>query len=73
MARPLSKPQRRALQWLDDRGGTAILNRYGRAMAMGEAAPFEASTWLRLMILGHIAPAPLEYFELTAKGREAIA
>lgn len=49
----LTKPQRRWLDWLTERGGVGILDRYGRVVARGEAAPATCTTvWLRLVAEG---------------------
>lgn len=48
----LTAPQRRALQWLKDRGGDGIFNRHGVLLAQGEYAPHERVTWNQLGELG---------------------
>lgn len=46
----MSKAMRHAEEWLRERGGTGIIDRYGRVVASGEAAgQFDAATWLRLV------------------------
>lgn len=50
----LTKPQRQALEWLQERGGNGVVNRYGKVMASGEIAGFDAATWLRLICAGLI-------------------
>ena len=49
----LTKAQERAIEWLKERGGTGILDRYGRLVAGGEVATqFHPTTWLRLVAVG---------------------
>lgn len=46
---------RKAEVWLRDRGGSGLIDRYGRLVAAGEVATFDASTWLRLVAAGKLA------------------
>ena len=50
----LSKAQDRALKWLQERGGTGTVDRYGRVLAAGETCPTDPATWLRLVAVGRI-------------------
>lgn len=60
----MTKSQSEALEWLRKRGGDAIFDRNGVAMAMGESAPIMRSTWNRLRDMGLI-----EFYSPTGKGR----
>ena len=49
----LTKAQERAIKWLEERGGSGVLDRYGRLVAGGEvASQFHPTTWLRLVAGG---------------------
>lgn len=49
----ITEPMRTAYAWLVERGGSGVLDRYGRMLAAGErAARFDSSTWLRLVACG---------------------
>ncbi len=51
----LTKSQERAIEWLKERGGSGILDRYGRLVAGGEvASQFHPTTWLRLVAVGAV-------------------
>lgn len=51
----MTAAMKRAERWLSDRGGSGILDRYGRMVARGEVATqYDASTWLRLVATGHV-------------------
>jgi hypothetical protein len=68
----ITEPQVRALRWLRDHGGHAVLTRYGKALAHGETNSADASTWLRLFISGHVAVSPMPgHMGITMKGLEA--
>lgn len=50
--------QKRAMKWLSDRGGSGVLDRYGRVMAAGEVAShIHPTTWLRLMTMSEVGGA----------------
>jgi len=51
----MTRAQHRALRWLNDRGGSGVLDRYGRVVAGGEAAGhISPTTWLRLTAQGDV-------------------
>ena len=51
----LTKAQIRAVKWLNERGGSGVLDRYGRLVAGGEvASSVHPTTWLRLVAAGII-------------------
>ena len=50
----MTDAQQRAFNWLNERGGTGMLDRYGRVLAMGEISPSTPVTWLRLVGLGKL-------------------
>lgn len=50
----LTEPQRAALKWLRDRGGTGMFGKEGVLLAKGEWAPFMRSTWKVLRDEGFI-------------------
>lgn len=51
----LTQQQRRALDWLAERGGDGVWCTGGGAvMAQGDIAPYERATWQRLEELGHV-------------------
>lgn len=51
----MTEAQKRALVWLYERGGSGVIDRYGRVLAAGEVAKqFDGSTWLRLIASGHM-------------------
>ena len=60
----MTKAQEQALKWLREHGGDAVFDRYGVALAMGETAPFQRSTWNGLRDLGLV-----EFYNPAGKGR----
>jgi hypothetical protein len=51
----VTQPMQLALDWLSERGGQAIIDRYGRLVASGDVrAQSDASTWLRLVAAGKV-------------------
>ena len=49
----LSKPLQRAMDWLTERGGSGVVDCYGRVLAGGEVAThIDSTTWLRLVSKG---------------------
>lgn len=45
----------RALKWLAERGGSGVVDRYGRLLARGEvSSSICPSTWLRLVADGQL-------------------
>ncbi len=51
----LTKAQERAIKWLSERGGSGVLDRYGRLIAGGEvASQFHPTTWVRLVAKGAV-------------------
>lgn len=50
----LTDSQQRAVQWLQDRGGDGCFTKHGQAMAKGEVAPFQRSTWNALQDMGQV-------------------
>lgn len=51
----ISKAQRAALQWLLKHSAHAVLDQWGRCIAdNGDRAPYQAQTFLRLVISGHV-------------------
>ena len=44
----------KARKWLEERGGSGVIDRYGRLLAAGELAPFADTTWLRLVAAGRL-------------------
>lgn len=65
--------QWRALKWLYERGGSAILDPYGNAVARGERCATTAPTWLRLFLMGMVERGPYEgNFSISAAGIKAL-
>lgn len=60
----MTAAQQAALKWLTDRGGDAMFDKNGVALAMGETAPVRRSTWNALRDLGKI-----EFYSPNGKGR----
>jgi hypothetical protein len=54
MAQPVTRAQRRALEWLREHGGDGCFTRHGIALAQGELAPYERITWDHLRNAGLI-------------------
>ena len=51
----MTPAMKKAERWLEENGGSGILDRYGRMVAGGEtASQFDSSTWLRLVAAGRI-------------------
>jgi len=50
----MTKAQQSALKWLTDRGGDAVFDKFGVALAQGESAPVERKTWNALRDLGKV-------------------
>ena len=50
----LSKAQERALKWLEERGGSGAVDRWGRVLAAGETCKTTPETWLRLVAAGRV-------------------
>ena len=49
----MTDTMRRAIAWLRARGGSGVVDRYGRVLAAGEVAThIDSATWLRLAIEG---------------------
>jgi hypothetical protein len=48
----LTKAQKKALDWLRERGGGGAFDRHGVVLAAGETAPFMRSTWHALRNAG---------------------
>jgi hypothetical protein len=48
----LTKSQKAALKWLQDRGGDGCFDKSGVAFAQGETAPFTRHTWNGLAAAG---------------------
>jgi len=72
MPEQLSDAQLRALKWLKERGGSGVINRYGRLLAAGEVArQFDASTWLRLAVAGYVHCADYRV-SLSAVGSDCV-
>lgn len=59
----MTPSQTDALKWLSDRGGDAVFNKAGVAMAHGENAPFRRSTWNALRDLGLV-----EFYNPASRG-----
>lgn len=51
---PIGKVQRKALDWLRERGGDGLFNRHGVLMARGELAPHMRATWNKLIAAGEL-------------------
>ena len=64
--------QRRALKWLAEHNGTGVLTSRGGFVAGGETAPFEAVTWLRLVMAKRVETSGTR-LTLTVAGREGKA
>lgn len=56
-ARPvLTDAMKKALNWLNERGGSGVIDKYGRLLAGGEiATSIDNATWLRLVEAGFLA------------------
>lgn len=53
-----TKAMEKALRWLKDRGGTGVIDRYGKVLAAGETSQGIApETWLRLVANGDVVGA----------------
>lgn len=50
----MTKAQQKAFKWLTDRGGDAAFDKHGVALAMGETAPHDRSTWNALEKMGKV-------------------
>ena len=50
----MTEAERDAVKWLDDRGGDAVFDKHGVALAAGETAPVRRSTWNKLRDRGLI-------------------
>lgn len=64
----------KAVQWLTDRGGSGVMDRFGRVLAMGDAAiNVDGVTWLRCIFSGRLGVESGRIFvpEGMAKRREA--
>lgn len=60
----MTDSQKKAVEWLRDRGGDGVFDRNGILIACGESAPFTRSTWNALAKLGVV-----EMYKPTGKGR----
>jgi hypothetical protein len=60
----ITKAQADALKWLRDRGGDAVFDKNGVALACGELAPVVRSTWNALNLAGQV-----EFYNPAGKGR----
>lgn len=61
---PMTKAMAAALKWLEARGGDAAFNKNGIALAMGDNAPVQRSTWNKLRDAGRV-----EFYNLVGRGR----
>ncbi len=50
----MTDAMKRAFKWLEDRGGSGVIDRHGRVVAGGEHSTQDASTWLRLVAAGQL-------------------
>lgn len=68
-----TKGQIQWLHWLDQNGGSAWLDRYGRVIANGANSMQGSQTsWLFLIIKGLVAANDEQRFVITDKGREVM-
>lgn len=71
----MNKAQTRALEFLAERGGSGIIDKYGRILAQGETEDgrggFATATWLRLIAREYIGGAGGRIF-ITENGRKAL-
>ncbi len=69
----LTKAQVRAVKWLQERGGSGVLDRYGRLVAAGEVATsVHPTTWLRLVAGGMLSGQNGRLRLHTARARQAM-
>lgn len=64
----LSAAQHQAVKRLAEAGGEGVIDRYGRMIGAGEVLKNDASTWLRLVTYGVVAPAAPNRIALTELG-----
>lgn len=50
----MTEAQKKALEWLSERNGDGLFDKFGVLVAAGERAPFMRSTWNALRDSGHI-------------------
>lgn len=50
----LTPVQQRAIQWLYERNGSGVIDRFGYIVAGGDRSKSDPATWLRLVSLGHM-------------------
>ncbi len=60
----MTSAEREAMKWLSERGGDAVFERSGVALAMGETAPHRRQTWNALAKKGLV-----EFYNPSGKGR----
>lgn len=68
----MTEAQLKCLQWLDERGGSALIDRHSRVMAGGEIRPQGSwPAWLRLVADGMIVGS-MGRLSITAHGYLAL-
>lgn len=70
--RSLTPDQKKWLRWLDERGGTGYVDRYGRIVASGEVSAQGASVaWLNLFCKGMISGSQ-DRLAITCDGKDEL-